>query len=209
MPNKRKLPKKATPQSYDQAPKKDVIPDMPRKFARLLNSEEIAKRKKEKTPAQSGKAQELTLKPRETLKEFNRRVDQEFNSEISKAGSTRKKEKRKLYKEKKILKERAKKELQWEDSHAKDFHNLEDKVKFGEIVDAPPIIKAVPKARKLFIPRQKEESDDEPQEQEKRKNKGKLRMLSAAQQRIIGAERERAIASYRALKKARMNQPAQ
>ncbi|KAK9765837.1 hypothetical protein K7432_005507 [Basidiobolus ranarum] len=151
MANKRKLPKKATPQSYDQAPKKDIIPDMPRKFARLINSEDHANKKNDKKQTLSSKAQELTLKPRESLKDFNRRVDQEFNSEISKAGGTRKKEKRKEYKEKRILKEKAKKELAWEDANAKDFHNLKDNVKFGEVVDAPPIIKAIPKARKMFV----------------------------------------------------------
>lgn len=55
-------------------------------------------------------------------------------------------ERKRKYRENKKERERAKKQSKIED-RIDDWGKLRDDVKFGEVADAPPILKAIPKAR--------------------------------------------------------------
>ncbi|RCH77919.1 hypothetical protein CU097_001489, partial [Rhizopus azygosporus] len=105
----------------------------------------------------------------------------------------------------------------------RDFDDLKDNVKFGEVADAPPIFSKLPKARgrgKEILEqktKQQEENEDskgyESEEDENMKllkasHKRKIQNMSAAARAQLDYERERAIAAYRAKKAEKMAQNA-
>ena len=51
------------------------------------------------------------------------------------------------YREKLKEKKKKKTEKLIEESNAKDFDDFQDKIKFGEVVQAPPSLTAIPKKR--------------------------------------------------------------
>lgn len=83
------------------------------------------------------------------MKDFVQRVESEFQSDMisaqkkSKPVSDRKKRNQETRKQKKVAK--LQKEL--EIYGGRDFDDLKDNVKFGEVADAPPILNKIPKAR--------------------------------------------------------------
>jgi hypothetical protein len=83
------------------------------------------------------------------MKDFVQRVDQTYRSDVlssqkeAKVKSDRKKRNQETRKQKKL----AKKQKEVDLFGGRDFDDLEDKVKFGEVVDAPPTLNKVPKAR--------------------------------------------------------------
>lgn len=91
----------------------------------------------------------IEILPGERFKDFTRRVDQQFQADYhsaaraarpKSAGKRRNEEQRKL-------KKRAKIEKQQELYGGRDFDDLRDEVKFGEVADAPPVFNRIPKVR--------------------------------------------------------------
>jgi hypothetical protein len=89
------------------------------------------------------------IKPGERMKDFVQRVESEYQSDMisvqkkAKPTSDRKKRNQQTRKQKKVVK--LQKEL--EIYGGRDFDDLKDNVKFGEVADAPPILNKIPKAR--------------------------------------------------------------
>lgn len=81
----------------------------------------------------------------ERLKDFTQRVEIEYQKQIKEAKplSARKRRNREARKEK----EREKKQRQLDKYGGRDFDDLRDNVKFGEVADAPPVFNKLPKAR--------------------------------------------------------------
>jgi hypothetical protein len=122
--------------------------------------------------------------------------------------------------EQRKLKKLAKRQEILEELEAKDFDKLKDPVKFGEVVDAPPVLTAIPKARGNAAKTQKpakgtprlatgkndsrdkanESSEDENMREFKAINKRKRLSLAPVAKRVLDAEREKAVARYRAMK---------
>jgi len=122
--------------------------------------------------------------------------------------------------EQRKLKRLAKRQDILEELEAKDFDKLKDPVRFGEVVDAPPVLTAIPKARGNAAKTQRsakgtpqpttgqndsrdkanESSEDENMREFKAINKRKRLSLAPAAKRVLDAEREKAVATYRALK---------
>jgi hypothetical protein len=77
-----------------------------------------------------------------------RRVEDEMRGKFLKSVRESKPvtERKRKYRENKKERERAKKQSKIED-RTDDWGKLRDDVKFGEVADAPPILKAIPKAR--------------------------------------------------------------
>ena len=83
------------------------------------------------------------------MKDFVQRVESEFQSEMitvqkkSKPTSDRKKRNQETRKQKKVAKLQKELDLYG----GRDFDDLKDNVKFGEVADAPPVLNKIPKAR--------------------------------------------------------------
>jgi hypothetical protein len=83
------------------------------------------------------------------MRDFVHRVESEFQSEMiaaqkkSKPVSDRKKRNQETRKQKKVAKLQKELDLYG----GRDFDDLKDKVKFGEVADAPPVLNKIPKAR--------------------------------------------------------------
>ncbi|KAI8967563.1 hypothetical protein BDF20DRAFT_829217, partial [Mycotypha africana] len=129
--------------------------DTPKGFSRLMRYKEFAlqKRKdkmnaKETNTGNSSKPS-LQMQPGERLKDFVGRVENQYQSDLlaaqkkTKTVSARKKRNQELRKQKKTAKQQ--KELEY--YGGRDFDDLKDNVKFGEVADAPPILTKLPKAR--------------------------------------------------------------
>ena len=83
------------------------------------------------------------------MKDFVHRVENEYKSDVlsaqkaSKPVSDRKKRNQDARKQKKVAKRQKELDLYG----GRDFDDLKDKIKFGEVADAPPLLNKVPKAR--------------------------------------------------------------
>lgn len=83
------------------------------------------------------------------MKDFVKRVETEYKSDMlsaqkaSKPVSDRKKRNQETRKQKKVAK--IQKEVDF--FGGRDFDDLKDNVKFGEVADAPPVLNKIPKAR--------------------------------------------------------------
>lgn len=83
------------------------------------------------------------------MKDFVQRVESEFKMDMltaqkaSKPVSDRKKRNQEARKQKKVAKRQKELDLYG----GRDFDDLKDNVKFGEVADAPPTLNKVPKAR--------------------------------------------------------------
>lgn len=143
---------------------------------------------------------------------------------------TERKKKNQLARKEKL---KAKKQKIIEKYGGKDFDDLKDDVKFGEVVDAPPIFKKLPKARgqgkqeleaktkELLVSSSSkkrkldqdnndtttngyESEEDENMKLLKASHKRKLANMSAAAKKILEDEREKAISLYREKKSKKM-----
>lgn len=91
----------------------------------------------------------MGIQPGERLKDFIQRVESEYQQDVlsaqkaSKPVSDRKKRNQETRKQKKQAKIQKELDLYG----GRDFDDLKDNVKFGEVADAPPILNKVPKAR--------------------------------------------------------------
>ncbi|KAI7872285.1 hypothetical protein BDF14DRAFT_1877512 [Spinellus fusiger] len=210
--------------------------DTPKGFARLLRFKDFKLKKQEKTtqePKPEKTQPRLTIQPGERMKDFSLRVEREYKGDFvqavkaSKPTSDRKKRNRESRKEKKTAKKRKVEEIYG----GRDFDDLQDNVKFGEVADAPPTFQNLPKARgrakheleaKQALAKQQstakdaakdtskqegyESEEDENMKQLKASHKRKLQAMSAAARKALDNERERAIQLYRA-KKGKTNGP--
>ncbi|KAG2237256.1 hypothetical protein BDF21DRAFT_384830 [Thamnidium elegans] len=215
--------------------------DTPKGFSRLFRFKEMAiKRQQEKVDIKNGvKTEDSTknigIQPGEKMKDFVQRVESEYKSDMlsaqkaSKPVSDRKKrnqETRKQKKTAKILKEA-------EFFGGRDFDDLKDNVKFGEVADAPPVLNKIPKVRgreKQIMEAAKlkqaaatakgktttetpaagkkdtgyESEEDENMKLLKASHKRSLKQMSAAARRQLDNERDMVIEAYRAKKAKRM-----
>ncbi|PHZ09150.1 uncharacterized protein RHIMIDRAFT_53135 [Rhizopus microsporus ATCC 52813] len=208
--------------------------DTPKGFTRLFKYKEMAiKKQQEKKEAKMNAKnnpittakKNITIQPGERLKDFVQRVEHEYQQEMvsayksTKSASESKRRNREKRKQKKLEKIQKEKELYG----GRDFDDLKDNVKFGEVADAPPIFSKLPKARgrgKETLEqktKQQEENEDskgyESEEDENMKllkasHKRKIQNMSAAARAQLDNERERAIAAYRAKKAEKMAQNA-
>ncbi|GAN07278.1 hypothetical protein MAM1_0155d06774 [Mucor ambiguus] len=159
MPHKRAKAsvRKARQQEKDMPVAKDdaTSEDTPKGFSRLLRFKEMAiKRQVEKKEAKKNvealaNKKNIHIQPGERMKDFVQRVESEFQSEMitvqkkSKPVSDRKKRNQETRKQKKVAKLQKELDLYG----GRDFDDLKDNVKFGEVADAPPVLNKIPKAR--------------------------------------------------------------
>ncbi|KAI7889884.1 uncharacterized protein EV154DRAFT_423169, partial [Mucor mucedo] len=132
--------------------------DTPKGFSRLLRFKEMAlKRQQEKKDIKSGAipnpaatvTKKVGIQPGEKMKDFVKRVETEYKNDMltaqkaAKPVSDRKKRNQETRKQKKAAK--IQKEVDF--FGGRDFDDLKDTVKFGEVADAPPTLNKIPKAR--------------------------------------------------------------
>ncbi|KAL7310293.1 hypothetical protein PS15m_009810 [Mucor circinelloides] len=221
------------PVSKDDATSEDT----PKGFSRLLRFKEMAiKRQVEKKEAKKNvealaTKKNIHIQPGERMKDFVQRVESEFQHEMisvqkkSKPVSDRKKRNQETRKQKKMAKLQKELDLYG----GRDFDDLKDNVKFGEVADAPPVLNKIPKARgrgKEMLDQknkkaissssttpnttEKKETGYESEEDENMKalkasHKRKIQNMSAAARIQLDNEREKVIEAYRAKKAKRMN----
>ncbi|KAI7858570.1 hypothetical protein BDC45DRAFT_498633 [Circinella umbellata] len=195
--------------------------DTPKSFARLFRYKDIteqkAKEKKEAKKREQQKAkeeaEELKIRKGEGLREFNERVNKKYQQDFiqavkaTKPLSLRKRRNREARKQK----EQEKKQRQMDQYGGRDFDDLKDDVKFGEVADAPPTFTKIPKARgrgKETLEAKTREAvasdEDEGMKQLKASHKRKLQNMSASARKTLEGERGRAIELYRAKKAKKM-----
>ncbi|CAG8546924.1 4350_t:CDS:2 [Funneliformis mosseae] len=197
MPNKRKRKRGIeTDQSkYDASPIADKISDIPRNFKRMLQANEFKKKKIVKTSGMKSNSETIQRMPGESFRDFSRRLEDHMRPDIIKAMkvgmSTKDKAKRYLTKKLKE-KKKAKVEKLMEEVNAKDFNDFQDKVKFGEVVQAPPSLSVIPKNRGKINQLKKDNFWKEKEQKKKQ--------LDAVNKRIMDKERERVMTQYRIIK---------
>jgi len=139
--------------------------------------------------------------PDESFLDFSRRLEDHMRPDILKAmkEGTSAKDKAKRYREKLKEKKKAKIEKLIEEANIKDFDDFKDKIKFGEVVQAPPSLTVIPKKRGKInqLNQLKKDSLEGSKNKEIRQKKIQL---SVANKRIIAEERERVMAQYRLIK---------
>ncbi|KAI8989971.1 hypothetical protein BDB01DRAFT_779579 [Pilobolus umbonatus] len=224
------MPHKRAKASVRNARKKEVdlpakdVPlseDTPKSFSRLFKFKEIAIKRREeknekKTQGNDQTKTKLTLQPGEKLKDFSQRVEKVYQTEIlsvhkeTKGVSGRKKRNQLQRKQKVLDKLQKEKDI----FGGRDFDDLKDNVKFGEVVDAPPVFKKLPKARGKQIqpvvkstPKKEtgyESEEDENMKLLKASHKRKIQSMSAAARKQLDIERDQVIESYRSKKAKRI-----
>ncbi|SAL96192.1 hypothetical protein [Absidia glauca] len=212
----------------------DLNHDAPKAFTRLMRMKDQMQQKnsQKKDKKESEKATAPTIQAGERMKDFAIRVENEYRSEVNKAYkdskplTDRKKRNRQARKEK----EANKKQKIVEKYGGRDFDDLKDNVKFGEVADAPPIFKKLPKARgqnKQILEAKNQQAalkkktttgeddtnnngyeseEDENMKALKASHKRKLANMSAAAKKALEEERERTISMYRAKKAKKMEE---
>ncbi|KAI8339140.1 hypothetical protein BC941DRAFT_501435 [Chlamydoabsidia padenii] len=209
----------------------DLNHDAPKGFTRLMRMKEQMQQKnnQKKEKKTTDKVDTPKILPGEHMRDFAQRVENEYRSEINKAHkeskplTDRKKRNRQARKEK----EANKKQKIVEKYGGRDFDDLKDNIKFGEVADAPPIFKKLPKARgqnKQILESKEqaalkkkttteeeggngyESEEDENMKALKASHKRKLANMSAAAKKALDEERERTINMYRAKKAQRMEE---
>jgi hypothetical protein len=187
--------------SANGAPQK-IKDDTPAGFKRILHLQKL-QAKKPKTKRQLPKKH-----ANESIRDYEHRLDQEAREKLVKIAksSSRKVEKRKEYKKKKkvqLLEKKSEKE-----EERREDEPFREKFKFGEVTQAPPNIKVIPKDREQerrkklqeFIAKRPELEGEEVVET-KSFRKVKLKHLPTSQRLNLEAERKKVIESYRQNKK--------
>ncbi|CAO3613465.1 unnamed protein product [Cunninghamella blakesleeana] len=188
---------------------------------------ENSKKKKQEKKKEAEKKPITQIQQGERLGDFVRRVEEEYRSDMVSAHKgnktiTERKKKNQLARKEKL---KAKKQKIVDKYGGKDFDDLKDSVKFGDVVDAPPIFNKLPKARgqgkreleaktNELLKKRKLDNDNndngyESEEDENMKilkasHKRKLANMSAAAKKVLDDEREKAILSYREKKSKKM-----
>ena len=145
--------------------------DTPKAFARLFRYKEITEKKRqEKLDAKREdvvpvsneikrqlmeytyiviQKEDLKIKKGERIKDFNERVNKKYQQEFIQAVKSTKplSERKRKNREARKQKQQEKKQRQLEQYGGRDFDDLKDEVKFGEVANAPPIFTKIPKAR--------------------------------------------------------------
>ncbi|KAI8582891.1 hypothetical protein K450DRAFT_225324 [Umbelopsis ramanniana AG] len=205
----------------------DKFSDTPGAFKRLMKAKEFAAKKaqvkkaqKEEGGKEAAERNIPQIRPGERMKAFSQRVEEEMRGTFLKSVRESKPvtERKRKYRDNKKERERAKKQSKLED-RTDDWGKLRDDVKFGEVADAPPILKSIPKARgaaKKALEAKSAEAmkttqkdgyqseEDENMKMLKASHKRKLSNLSLASRKALDVERERAIKLYRMKKAQKM-----
>ncbi|KAG2181697.1 hypothetical protein INT44_008512 [Umbelopsis vinacea] len=206
----------------------DKFSDTPGAFKRLMQAKEYAQKKAQEKKAQKEEGgKESTernvpqIRPGERMKAFSQRVETEMRGTFLKSVRESKPvtDRKRKYRDNKKERERAKKQSKLDD-RTDDWGKLRDDVKFGEVADAPPILKSIPKARgaakkaleaksaEAMKSTQKQDGyqseEDENMKMLKASHKRKLNNLSLASRKALDVERERAIKLYRMKKAQKM-----
>ncbi|CAG8725830.1 11369_t:CDS:2, partial [Ambispora leptoticha] len=175
-----------------------MFKNTPRGFSRILRAKEIREKKFEgkkllASSPSSAIAKRKSKQHSSSLQgHFSSRINAQMRSDILKSikeeSSTKIKKKRFLEKFKQKRKEKETKLLK--ELEVKDFDSFQDHVKFGEVVNAPPSITAIPKQRgsSKLIKNNQAFDNDKLHQKNNRKHK------NPAIKRILSVERERAIA---------------
>ncbi|ORX60240.1 hypothetical protein DM01DRAFT_1380627 [Hesseltinella vesiculosa] len=205
---------------------KSMGQDAPKGLMRLMKMKEtMIENRKNKKNKKTNEKEQLKIQPGERMRDFAQRVEDSYRQDIiqahkdSKPLTERKKRNREARKER----ERNKKQRLNSKYGGKDFDDLKDNVKFGEVADAPPTFNKLPKARgqgkqmleaktqAAMDPKQSKEKDngyeseeDENMKQLKASYKRKWSNMSAAAKMALESERERTVALYRAKKAKKM-----
>ncbi|KAI8069230.1 hypothetical protein BC940DRAFT_346188 [Gongronella butleri] len=202
--------------------------DGPKGLMRLLKMKEVMEEnRKSKMKKETKSKPQLKIQPGERLRDFALRVEDEYRHDMieahkeSKPLTERKKRNREARKER----EQRKKSRLADKYGGKDFDDLQDTVKFGDVVDAPPVFNRLPKARgqakqtleaktKAAMTTKStsetkedggyESEEDENMKQLKASHRRKWSNMSAAAKKQLESERERTIASYREKKAKKM-----
>lgn len=203
--------------------------DTPKGFSRLFRFKEMQiKRQQEKKERKlanpTTEKKNIKIQPGEKLKDFVQRVEQEYQDDMTSAYKTSKSvsESKKKNREQRKQKKQAKLQKQKDLYGGRDFDDLKDNVKFGEVANAPPTFSKLPKARghnKQILEEKTKEAqktkeeggggekekgyeseEDENMKQLKASHKRKIQNMSAAARVQLDNERERAILAYRAKK---------
>ncbi|CAG8587775.1 10780_t:CDS:2 [Paraglomus occultum] len=222
MPHKRKkVAERLARRSYDEDPNKNKTSDTPKRFERLL---EFKGRVEQGTKRKRLSSQEEPNKKRVskftvvhslmvTTKESSaypsllyRRVDNEMQSDILhsiKNATSNSKSKR--YREKLKQKKLQKMAEIKEEIEAKDFDKIKDNIKFGEVVQSPPSLKILPKARELkhqniISTPITTKITTEVQVDGEWKGQKSHQNVNAAIRRMLENEREKVVAHYRMIR---------
>ncbi|CAG8632258.1 6873_t:CDS:2 [Funneliformis caledonium] len=160
----------------------------------MLQANEFKKKKIVKTSGMKSNSETIQRMPGESFRNFSR-LEDHMRPDIIKAMkvgmSTKDKAKRYLTKKLKE-KKKAKVEKLMEEVNAKDFNDFQDKVKFGEVVQAPPSLSVIPKNRGKINQLKKDNFWKEKEQKKKQ--------LDAVNKRIMDKERERVMTQYRIIK---------
>jgi hypothetical protein len=165
------------------------------------------------------------MQPGESFEEYSERLKVETQKRINEMNreNLAKSERKKRWREKLKEKEKAKK-LKKLEEQGLDFNDLRDDVKFGEVVQQPPTLTAIPKARgkaaQQLAAKVKQTGDEKTTaettsvrpksagevavEDVRQQNRRRLKAMSAATRRILEEERERVVEAYRAIKEAKL-----
>ncbi|RGB23598.1 hypothetical protein C1646_748141 [Rhizophagus diaphanus] len=196
MPNKKKRKRgiEIEQSKYDAPPTSDKISDIPKNFKRLLLANKFKKKQVNNSEMNKDNSQIIQRIPGESFLDFSRRLEDHMRPDILKAmkEGTSTKDKTKRFREKLKEKKKAKIKKLIEEVNFKDFDDFKDKIKFGEVVQAPPSLTVIPKKRDKINHLKKDNLDN---------SKGqKVNHLNVANKRIIAEERERVMAQYRLIK---------
>ncbi|CAG8586211.1 1333_t:CDS:2 [Paraglomus brasilianum] len=235
MPHKRKkATERLARRSYDKDPNESKTSDTPKRFERLLKfkgrvEQATITRKRKGLPSQEEPNKKrasllmihslvATTKESSTYPSLlYRRVDNEMQSDILhsiKNATSNSKSRR--YREKLKQKKLQKMAEIKEEIEAKDFDKIKDNIKFGEVVQSPPSLKILPKARGLkhqnitSTPTTTEITTDTHVDGDSGwKGQKSHQNVSAAIKRILENEREKVVAHYRMIKEKQKTQTFQ
>ncbi|KAI8138057.1 hypothetical protein BJV82DRAFT_632426 [Fennellomyces sp. T-0311] len=153
MPHKRVKASLRKKQEVDLPVTTSKSDDTPKSFARLFRYKDITEKKRkeklDKKKEEKEKQEDLKIKEGERLKDFNERVNKKYQQEFIQAVKSTKplSQRKRKNREARKQKQQEKKQRQLDEYGGRDFDDLKDNVKFGEVADAPPIFTKIPKAR--------------------------------------------------------------
>ncbi|KAJ1975697.1 hypothetical protein H4R34_004245 [Dimargaris verticillata] len=227
MPHKRR--KHKDPKRFDAKPKSTQDNDMPGRFQWLLRA--AADPKTDHRAAEAAKSRKsLKRLPGESDEAFSHRVKEATQKSQTGASKNqpRKTAKRKEHLAAKRQKVQNKAQERQDECQFRDFHHLQDQVRFNEVAMAPPVLKQVPRPMKqVIMPGESKptpaaalkRAHDAPKDlllnaklaasthaldDAKAKAKHRLQAMSTGQRQVLDKERLRIIAQYRAQRAAKL-----
>lgn len=196
MPHKRKKGKQTADSKANEEPdaprrKKRTEESSNRRLEDILKIAADIRDKKPRFKDEKAPEPALKIRPHESVADFNRRVNTEYQPQLAATYSKIAKKKKKANAAEKVASDEEEPENVLPSKPHKDFAKRDSTLKFGEQALAPPIFTSVPKARP------KRAMDIEADVEKQR--------AELSRKRILDAERNRAIESYRKIKKARQD----